>query len=552
MAREGSGIGGPGWLLWVALAAVWFATLQLRPLLDPDEGRYAEIPREMLASGDWVTPRLDGLKYFEKPPLQYWATAATYSVFGMSEWTARLWTVALAFFCLPMVYGWATRLYGRGAGLAALGALAASPVFAIVGHLNLLDAGFTFWLTGTVLAFTLAQVAEPGSFQERRWMLLCWLLAALAVLSKGIVVGVLAGLALILYSLLERDWRPWQRLHVLLGVPLFLLVAVPWFALVSVRNPEFPGFFFIHEHFARFLTTVHQRVEPWWFFLPVVLVGVLPWLNAVPGALRAAWSDSGIPPAAARFRPLTFLLVFAVVTLVFFSASGSKLVPYVLPMFPVLAALVGAHVAQRTHSMREVGLAVMAMLVLVAAGLIGYLLWRRGLSVPTVNIWAAVAVACGVGSGIVAWRGDVSRAPAVVAISAASILGWQCLLAAYAAAPPARSSKELVQAVSAQVGPHTELYSVGQYRHTISPYLRRTLVLVGYAGELEFGLRQEPGRQWATRDEFLARWAASPDAVAFFTPSVYEQYRAKGLPGRVIARDDESIVVSRHEARNGP
>jgi 4-amino-4-deoxy-L-arabinose transferase-like glycosyltransferase len=175
---------GLGWLPWIALAVVWFATLQVRPMFDPDEGRYAEIPREMVASGDWITPRLDGLKYFEKPPLQYWATAAVYSVFGVSEWTSRVWTVGLAFACLPLVFSWTRRLYGRNAGLAAVVALAVSPYFGVLGHLDLLDAGFTFWLSGAVFAFTLAQTAAVGTPAERRWMLAAWIAAALAILSK--------------------------------------------------------------------------------------------------------------------------------------------------------------------------------------------------------------------------------------------------------------------------------------------------------------------------------------------------------------------------------
>src|SRR5262252_2818202 len=115
-----------GLLPWLILAAAWFATMPLRPMLDPDEGRYAEIPREMVVAGDWLTPRLNDLKYFEKPPLQYWATAALYSVFGLSEWTSRLWTVGLAFACLPMVFAWTRRLYGTNAALAALVTLAVS------------------------------------------------------------------------------------------------------------------------------------------------------------------------------------------------------------------------------------------------------------------------------------------------------------------------------------------------------------------------------------------------------------------------------------------
>src|SRR3569833_61782 len=185
--------------------------MPVRPLIDPDEGRYAEIPREMAVTGDWVTPRLNGLKYFEKPPLQYWASAAAYSVFGFSEWTARLWTVGLGFLCLPMVFGWTRRLYGESAGFAAVAALAGSPYFELIAHLNILDSGFAFFLSGAVFAFALGLALPEGSAGERRWMLLAWLAAALAVLGKGIDVGVLTGATLVAYTAIERDFRAGRR-----------------------------------------------------------------------------------------------------------------------------------------------------------------------------------------------------------------------------------------------------------------------------------------------------------------------------------------------------
>ena len=313
------------WLPWALIAIGWFATIPVRPMLDPDEGRYAEIPREMLAHGDWITPRFNDLKYFEKPPLQYWATAAVYAVLGLSEWTSRLWSVGLAFACLALVFAWVRRRYGHDAALAALAALGVSPYFLVIGHLNLLDAAFTFWLTAAVFAFCTAQCEPPGAAAERRWMLAAWALAALAVLSKGIVVGVLAGGALVAYSLIERDLSPWRRLHAGAGVALFAVIAAPWFVLVSLRNPSFPGFFFVHEHFARFLTTVHQRVEPWWFFLPLLLAAVLPWSVHFARAMTASWREEA--PAGVPFKPQRFLLIYAALTLVFFSASGSKLAP---------------------------------------------------------------------------------------------------------------------------------------------------------------------------------------------------------------------------------
>ena len=534
---------GPGWLLWLALAASWLVTLQLRPLLDPDEGRYAEIPREMLASGDWVTPRLNGLQYFEKPPLQYWATSAAYSVFGESEWTARLWSAALAFLCLPMVYAWCRALYGMKAGLVALSALAVSPYFVIVGHLDLLDAGFTFWLTGAMFAFTLAQNAPLGSDGERRWMLATWAAAALAVLSKGIVVGVLAGLTLLLYSLLERDIRPWRRLHVRLGLPLFLLIAAPWFVLVSRRNPEFLQFFFVHEHFARFLTTVHQRVEPWWYFLPVLLLGVLPWVRYIGGLTRRAWFDPGL---SAQFRPQKFLLLFALVTLVFFSLSGSKLAPYILPMMPVLAALAGVHAEARPEFIRHVGWFVAGLLLLCAIGMGVYSVGHSGNLPQPVLVWSTAAAALGACAALPAQL-RMTPARGVAILCAASVLGWQFLLVAFSAVPPLRTSKELVVAISDAINPQTQLYSVGQYRHSLTWYLRRNLVLVGFEGELEFGIRQQPGKESASRSEFLTRWRASEDAVAFFSPAVYDDYRMLGFSGRILAKDGTSVVVSRKE-----
>jgi len=546
--------GAPGWLVWLLLALAWFATIQVRPLLDPDEGRYAEIPREMLSSGDWLTPRFNGLKYFEKPPLQYWATAAVYAVFGLHEWSSRLWSVGLAFACLPLVFAWVARGYGRRAALAALAALAVSPYFLIIGQLNLLDSAFTFWLTAAVLSFTRAQVAGPGSVVERRWMLAAWALAALAVLSKGIVVGVLAGGALILYTLIERDTAVWRRLHAGTGVALFSLIAVPWFVAVSLRNPSFPGFFFVHEHFTRFLTTVHQRVEPWWFFLPLLLLGVLPWVVPLVRACRAAWSDSGAFAAAPAdvvaadgtrpFRPLRFLLIYAAVTLVFFSASGSKLAPYILPMMPVLAAVTGAGVRDPRRLARHAARVAAGLIVLVAVGLLIYSARRNSFVPHQALAWAVAGSTAALIAALMSFRSQVAELTTVVVTAIGASLAWQSLLCAYTVIPPSRSARDLVRAVRPFVNAQTPLYSVGQFRETVSPYLGRTLQLAGYEGELHFGQNEEPERRM-TIEQFAARWSAGGEAVAFFDPGVWDAWRRRGLPGRVIAADNFTVAVSR-------
>jgi 4-amino-4-deoxy-L-arabinose transferase-like glycosyltransferase len=526
------------WWGWVVLAAVWLITIQIRPMLDPDEGRYAEIPREMVASGDWITPRLDGLKYFEKPALQYWATAALYTVVGLSNWSSRLWTVGLAFACLPLIYGWLARLYDTRAAVAAVAILAMSPYFGIIGHLDLLDASFTFWMCAAVLAFALAQSAPRSSAGERGWMLVCWATAALAVMTKGIVVFVLAGGALIAYSVVERDIRLWRRLHVVLGVPLFLAIAAPWFILVSLRNSDFASFFFVHEHFQRFLTKEAQRVEPWWYFLALLTLGALPWLVPLGRASWAAWQESSLN---SNFKPLKFLLLFSVVTLAFFSISSSKLATYILPMFPLLAAFTGVAVTGRSGFFSRSSAVAAGLALIVAAGLLVYSQHRDGMIPREALEWAIAAAVAALAAVAAGWK----LRPLAVALL--FVFVWQALLCEYTVIPPSRSAYALVQEVAPDVNPGTALYSVGQYRQTIPPYLGRTLILVDYrgSGELDFGEDSEPGHQTASFEQFEHTWDASNDAIAFFDPHVWDHYRQQGLPGRVIAEDSSTVAVSR-------
>ena len=538
--------GGLRWWGWIALAAVWLVTIQIRPMLDPDEGRYAEIPREMVTTGDWVTPRLDGLKYFEKPVLQYWATAAVYTVVGLSNWSSRLWTVLLGFACLPLVYAWVARFGDRRAALAAVALLAMSPYFGIVGHLDLLDAGFTFWMCATVFAFALAQSEAPGGARERGWMLLCWGAAGLAVLSKGIVVFVLAGGTLIVYSAVQRDLSAWRRMHFALGVPLFLALAAPWFLLVSRRNPDFVPFFFVHEHFQRFLTHEAQRVEPWWYFIALLALGALPWLLAMARAAVGAWRDSG---STSQFKPMKFLLIFSAFTLVFFSMSGSKLATYILPIFPPLAAFTGVAVAGRRGFLRRSTGVAAGLALFVAGGFLVYSHQRIG-ALPAQPIGWAIAAAVAALAAFAAASAAPSSEPAsgewrALAVALLFVFTWQALLCEYTAMPPARSAYALVQAVRPDIHAGTALYSVGQYRQTIPPYLGRLLTLVSFQGELEFGQAREPGLQSATPGQFVSRWDASGDAIAFFDPRVWDDYRRRGLPGRVIAQDKFTVAVSR-------
>ena len=535
------------WWVWAVLAICWFATISLRPLLEPDEGRYAEIPREMLASGDWVTPRLNDLQYLEKPPLQYWATASVYSLFGVSEWTSRAFAFLLAFLCLPMVYAFARSVSGStGVGVAGALALAVNPAFAVIGRINLLDDAFTFFLSASLFAFLLAMQSDQRSSRERRWMLAMWASLGLAVLTKGIAAPMLCGATLLVYSLITRQWFVWRRLHWASGLALFAAIVVPWFFLVSQRNPGFVQFFFVHEHFQRFATDVSNRPGPWWYFLPYVAAAIVPWAAAL-------WRQrQGMPtePLASRcdaVRVEVFLLVWAAIVVVVFSVSQSKLVPYVLPAMPALAVVVASRIARDSRSMAAATWWVAGTLAIVGAAMLAHAMRELG-AIP-----AGVALPVATTAIAVVWlvcdmlvrRRSHGLARSAWSIAAVSVFGWSLLAMSFAAADPSRSARSLVAAMRAQIGAETELFSVGQYRQTVAPYLGRTSRLVDFRGELDFGLRQEASDPEMSLDQFIRHWEGLRDGIAILSIDRYAKLEHQLAPFVIVARDRNSVVIKR-------
>lgn len=533
-------------LLLLLFALLWFGNLGLRPLAGPDEGRYAEIAREMAASGDWVTPRLNGIKYFEKPPLQYWATALAFRLFGASEWTARLWTALTGFAGVLLAWYAGRRLFGAQSGLLAALVLASSAYYVLGGHLASLDMGVSFFLQLTWTAFLLAQ-SETRERARRNWMVIAWGAAALAVLSKGLIGLVLPGLTLAAYVLLTRDLRLLWRLELVPGLGLFLLIAAPWFVAVSWTNPEFPRFFFVHEHFERFLTPGHRREAPWYIYAPLLLAGLLPWLGSLFPALGRAWAAEC---GRSGFRPRLFLLLWVAVVLLFFSVSQSKLPGYILPVFPALALLIGDALARSPESgLRRQFLAGTAVLAACAIAVV-LLFPGHAQSAPALYARYAVWLAGGgalMTLGLVAvWialrRG--ARLPACLAMAAGGLLLAQAVVTGHGALAPVNSGYDFARSLRPLLAAGSRLYCVEMYDQTLTFYLQRTCTLVGYEDEMGFGLKQEPWLRGPDPDAFFARFPDAPHAVAILRPERYESLKAGGLPHRVLARDRKRVAIA--------
>ncbi len=327
------------WVFGVLAAlffALWFGTLETRGLFWPDEGRYAEVAREMVASGDYVTPRLNDLKYFEKPPLQYWASAVAFRIFGPDEWSARLWPATTGFLLVLVSAALWWRWRGPAVGVLAGSMLASAWGIVFGAQILSLDMGLALFLSLALLAFVGAH--RPGlDPRARAWaMTLVWAMMAFAVLSKGLVGIVLPGLALGVYAAVERDAAVLRSAFTLRGIAVFLAITLPWFILVQRANPEFFDLFFVREHFQRYLQPSAHRPGAWWYFLPLVAAFLLPWTGALPGALRDAWNA----PRQGSLRVERLLLIWALVVIAFFSVSSSKLPLYILPALPAIVWLI--------------------------------------------------------------------------------------------------------------------------------------------------------------------------------------------------------------------
>ena len=394
------------------------------------------------------------------------------------------------------------------------------------------------------------------------WLCVAAFASAGAVLSKGLIGIVFPGAVLFLYCLFNRDWTCLIRVNWSIAVPLFFLAVSPWFVLVAERNPEFLQFFFIHEHFQRFATTQHRRVEAWWFFIPILFVGVLAWAFLLIPSLVSAWRRERVaaadPGATISFRPLRFALIWSVFIIFFFSLSGSKLPAYILPTFPFLAMLIGYYLSSTPG--RKIAWYVMPIPAI--ALLIAYVLQtlpakkaRNAFELSLYTEYGAIMVAAfivfAIGTAIAVacfWRNSkVSRRWGVAAVAAASVFMVQRIDSGYETLSPLQSGHGLAQSIGQKLTPDTRLYSVNTYDQTLAFYLGRYTTLVDYVDEFEMGQKSEPGRNIARLADFPAAWNQVGPVIAIIPPQDVDKMRELGLDFAVIHESPRRFAIMKRQ-----
>ena len=521
------------WLRWAALLAIACGLALVlsvgmnHPIQDDNEGLYASVARDMLASHSWIVPSLDGVPYLEKPPLLYWITALSYSIFGASEISTRAAPVLGLLLALSAIAWFARREWGERTALLAVCIAATSPLFLGMARMLMFDLLFTGFYTWALVALYERLVRDAG----RRWMLASAAALALAVLAKGLVAIVFVGfigLALVLAAPRDLRRERLRRLFDPAAIGVFVAIAVPWHVLAWREQPGFAWFYFVNEHFLRFLDLREPRDYyhgPAWYYLPRVFAAMLPWTALLLFPAPAKNEN----PSARRFLWLAFL-----VPLVFFSLSAGKANYYMVVTLPGAALLLARRI-ERMGTRLALAAVPLAWIALVAvAGIAGARLvapaqWPHAapMLVQSALVLASVSLML-----------VFARRPlAAVLASAAVAIPFAMLLSDYVKAnEPTYSGRRMAAQIDARRLSRVFLYRDFEAMSALPYYLHRPVGIIdSRSNELAYGihLHPEPGR-FPTVERFLASGPRRDEAIV-----VADSRR----------RDFEATALARHLVR---
>ena len=346
---------------------LFFFQLGDRPLRNPDEGRYAHITSQMADSGNWLEPKLFGIDYLRKPPLFYWLLALSFKIFGTNEWAARAVPAVFGLAGVFTAYFFSRKFFGSLAAAFTAIFLIVNPWYLHVSRFLVIDAVFSFFVTASFYLFYLAMTEKPRAFVFYMGFYVC---VALAFLTKGVLALAFPGIAILIYLLWTRQTvRTLTECHLFLGGLVFLLIAGPWFAWMSLNKPDFWQLFFVREHLARFSAENFEHQEAWYFYPGLMTAFLSPWI-LFPGAWRF-WRER--IRVSAPTSPILFLLISGFSGIFFLSLSKSKLATYVLPLLPFFCIALGAawaKLVEKTPSRLKIFYTFFSLLVLSAYAVI--------------------------------------------------------------------------------------------------------------------------------------------------------------------------------------
>lgn len=520
-----------------ALAAfcvlLFFGFLGSYGLVEDSEARYVEMSWEMLRTGDWLTPHLNFISHFHKPPVTFWLSAASMATFGKVEWAARLPVGLLSLVTVWWVVKWAKQLGACFKTHLLTGLILITNVeFWALSRSVLTDMYLTF--TVVVAQYNAWKILN-GEGGRRVWSF--WLWMGVSFMVKGPVGPLVVGLTLLGYRfsgepVVWSAFRPWR------GLALASVIGLPWYLWAAFENRGLLEYFIRYQGLDRYLTTTHGRGGPIWYFLPVLVLGFLPWTAALWQGGRRAWE---------RREPFDrFLLCWVVLPLIFFSFSGSKLPTYILPLMPALALLTGRVLDDPIRARNAVSGTAMT-LVLLAIGL-GYVLSTPLSAKLTVILFQLQLVGAALAITGVACRLLAARSLPASFASAGVGFGLVLLILAQSAhgVEDKFSAKNMAEGIAPLIGPDTLVAEVGTHIYGLPYYLRHRLAQVHYSREAQFDSQAEvEGYLWHDLASFRASLQPGRDYLLVLKKGDYE---AQDYPGFEVVWSDRWVVLHRRKS----
>lgn len=569
MLRIAKSNGVSSWLIdllsmGILLGIFYAAWLGSYALFTPDEGRYSEIAREMVVSGDYVTPRLNGVAFFDKPALYYWLQASAIKLFGLKEWSLRFWPACIGVLGCLIVYTAGRLLFTRRTGVISAIILATNPLYFGISHYSNLDSELTVFVSGSLLFFIISM--QMSSNKSRYiYLLFSYIFCGLAILTKGLIGIAFPAMIITIWILVLNQWRLFKKIHLFSGLFIVFLITAPWYWMVQKANPQFFHFFVILQQFSRFISKADFNNETvFWFYIPVVLIAFLPWtfylFQALASHLKLIWLNRQ------KYRVELFLVLWLILILIFFSIPKSKTVSRIMPVLPAMALIVGNYLNQYWENLKFRGIYAGTISFVVLCGLMGMILvfimpFKINLHiVPYVII---VGITCLIAAVMI--YGFLKKnqfSKIFYCITATSCITLLTLIV-NASVINNKTIKPLAALINEKISIQDEVVSFFRYYQDLPIYIQRRITIVSdwhekniashdnWKRELWFNMPFQDTSAWLIDEsDFWKRWQSDKRLFVLLHKDIFERFYESLMRNQKDKRDAYILGAIEHGKNN--
>jgi len=537
-------------------------------LFTPDEGRYSEVAREMIATGDFITPRLNGVAFLDKPILYYWLQASAIKMFGLKEWSLRFWPATLGVLGCLVTYLAGAFLFNRRTGFIASLMLATSPLYYGAAHYANLDLEVAVLISNSLLFFIIAMQMSLGK-QRSLCLVLAYIFAASAFLTKGLIGLAFPGLIIGSWIVISNRWNVITKMHLMMGLLLFAVIALPWYFLAQKANPEFLHFFFVTQQVSRFLTTTEfNNKTAFWFYIPIVIAGIFPWsiliTQSVFHHVKKVWQNRQ-ENTVSLFLLLWFFIIFT-----FFSIPKSKTVGYIIPIFPALTLLIANFIDNAWSHGKSKGMTIGAI-EFASASIITSICFFVAPHIDSLNIHHQLATHLYQAGALFLIAGLITvyllKKKSSIASMFYCMLGFgisfTLILSATSPALNNRSIKPLTMELNSIVQPEDEIVTYYKFYYDLPIYTGKRITVVAdwnapdivkndnWTRELWYGMPFQNTQDWLISKEiFWQRWNSDKRLYVLTDSHYYDELKSVAKNKIFeIARFQNTVLLTNQEIK---